>query len=373
MPETAPDLGELIDMQIRATGPISLATYMGLCLTHPTRGYYRTADPLGAGGDFITAPEISQMYGELIGAFIADLYAQMGSPPSFTLLELGPGRGTLAADALRVATRAPGLREALTLAFYETNPALVALQRRALAPYAPIWVDAPEDIPAGPVIVIASEFFDALPVRQFVKRGAQWHERRVGLDNGARVFGLDPTPFPETLLPEAFHGAGDGAVAEIGLAAEEFMARLARVVAPRGGAILIIDYGYDATRPGDTLQAVARHAYADPLADPGAADLSTHVNFEVLGRAARMAGLTTQPIVTQGLFLSSLGLEHRAAALAKANPNQSEMIARARDRLVGEEQMGRLFKVLCAGSPGLSPAGFAPGGGEPAGSDPSGV
>ncbi|RDE08748.1 class I SAM-dependent methyltransferase [Pelagibacterium lacus] len=359
MPDRALSLGDLIDMQIRQSGPMSLATYMGLCLTHPTRGYYRTADPLGQEGDFITAPEISQTFGEMIGAWIADLYLQMGAPDRFTLLELGPGRGTLMADALRVATRATGLGEALDLRLFETNPVLAAMQRDRLAAYGPVWIEDVEHIHDVPLIVIANEFFDALPIRQFVKRGGKWFERSVGLTDGQRRFGLSPTPYAEGLIGEAFATAVEGEVAEIGLAAQQFMGQVCALIAPRGGALLAIDYGHERSGPGETLQALSRHAYVDPLARPGAADLTAHVDFEALARAARMAGLNAAPLVTQGRFLASLGLVERHAALAKANPKRAEALAAARDRLMDPDQMGTLFKVLCAHSPGLRPAGFA--------------
>lgn len=358
MPEPGLSLGDLIDMQIRQQGPMSLATYMGLCLTHPTRGYYRKADPLGAGGDFITAPEISQTFGEMIGAWIADLFLQMGLPDKFTLLELGPGRGTLLSDALRVATRATGLAQALDLKLYETNPVLTAMQREKLAAYSPDWIEDVEALGSSPLIIIANEFFDALPVRQFVRREGKWYERSVGLADGQRVLGLSPTPYEEALIGEAFASARDGEVAEIGLAAQQFMGQLCRLLAPRGGALLAIDYGYEHTQPGETLQALSRHAPVDPLAQPGAADLTTHVDFEALGRAGRMAGLTVHPIVTQGRFLTSLGLAERHSALAAANPEKAASLASAFDRLTGADQMGELFKVLCAASPGLRPAGF---------------
>ncbi|WP_206513351.1 class I SAM-dependent methyltransferase [Pelagibacterium montanilacus] len=358
MAEAGPSLGDLIDMEIRASGPMSMATYMALCLSHPSRGYYRKADPLGAAGDFITAPEISQTFGEMIGGWMADLYVQMGSPTSLVVFEPGPGRGTLMADALRVATRVPGFGAALQLRLFESNADLAAMQAERLAEYNPIAVSEPEDIPEGPVIVVANEFFDALPIRQFVRRGAKWFERCVGLEDGRRCFGLSPTPYDPDLLGPAFADAAEGAVAEIGLAAEKFMARLGRVVAPRGGAILAIDYGYGRTQPGETLQALARHAHADPLAEPGAADLTAHVDFETLGRAARMAGLTVAPLVEQGRFLTSLGLAERHAALARANPDKAEALAEAFARLTHPAQMGKLFKAFCAASPGLRPAGF---------------
>lgn len=360
MPDRSLSLGDLIDMQIRQTGPMSLATYMGLCLTHPTRGYYRKSDPLGIKGDFITAPEISQTFGEMIGAWIGDLYFQMGAPEKFTLLELGPGRGTLLADALRVAARAGGFASALDLRLYETNPVLIDMQRDRLKAYSPQWIDDIEAVGSAPLIVIANEFFDALPVRQFVRRAGKWYERSVGLSDGKRTFGLSPTPYEEALIGEAFADAQDGEVAEIGLAAQQFMGQISRLIAPRGGAILVIDYGHARTQPGETLQALARHSHVDPLAQPGAADLTTHVDFEALGRAARMAGLIVTPLAQQGRFLTSLGLAERHSALATANPDKALSLAAAFDRLTSPDQMGTLFKVLCASSPGLRPAGFLP-------------
>lgn len=358
MPDPDLSLGDLIDIQIRTSGPISLATYMGLCLTHPSRGYYRTADPLGADGDFITAPEISQTFGEMIGAWMADLYMQMGSPDAITILELGPGRGTLMADALRVATRIPGLAQALDLRLLETNTALIEMQREKLVAFDPQWIEDIDGLPQAPLIVIGNEFFDALPVRQFVKRDGKWFERCIGLADGKRIFGLSPSPYDEMLLGDTFSGAQDGEVAEIGLAGRQFMEQLARVVAPRGGAILAIDYGYEHTQPGETLQALSRHEYADPLAEPGKADLTTHVDFEALGHAARIAGLTIHPLVTQGRFLTSLGLEDRHSALSKTNPEKADQLRSAFERLTGSSQMGAMFKAFCASSPGLAPAGF---------------
>ncbi|WP_196257912.1 class I SAM-dependent methyltransferase [Pelagibacterium limicola] len=358
MPDENLSLGDLIDMQIRTSGPMSIAAYMGLCLTHPTRGYYRKADPLGAGGDFITAPEISQMFGEMIGGWIADLYLQMGSPARITLLELGPGRGTLMADALRVAGRVPGFSDALALALYETNPDLKAIQAERLKPFDPTFVSEPEDISDAPVIVVANEFFDALPIRQFVQRGGKWFERMVGLAEGRRTFGLSPTPYDGALLGPAFADAPEGAVAEIGLAARQFGERIGRVIGPRGGALLAIDYGYARSQPGETLQALARHRFADPLEVPGEADLTAHVDFEALGDALRMAGLSIAPLVPQGDFLTSLGITARCEALARANPAEAGALTGALRRLTHPDEMGVLFKAFCAASPGLKPAGF---------------
>jgi SAM-dependent MidA family methyltransferase len=350
----------LIDMQIRTGGPMSIATYMGLCLTHPSKGYYKNADPLGVKGDFITAPEISQMFGELIGFFCVGLWQQMGSPRDFTLLELGPGRGTLMADMLRVACRAEGFRDGLDLRLFETNPALIAEQHARLEPYGAKWVDSFDKIGPGPLLVVANEFFDALPIRQFVRGKDGWHERMVGLDEGKRRFGLNPTPIPPEAMPPALADAEPDSVLEVGLAGGEVMKRLAANVARQGGAILAIDYGYARTRTGETLQGVRRHGYADVLEAPGETDLSAHVDFEALGTIATQAGLAVQPLATQGDWLTRMGIVQRAAALGAANPTLAADIEAAKDRLVAPGQMGDLFKVFCAASPGLMPAGFAP-------------
>jgi SAM-dependent MidA family methyltransferase len=359
MSQTSPSLPELIDMQIRTTGPMSIATYMGLCLTHPTKGYYKNADPLGARGDFITAPEISQMFGELIGFFFVSIWQQMGSPKEFTLLELGPGRGTLMADMLRVACQAEGFRDALDLRLFETNPALVAEQHTRLEAYGAKWVDSFEKVGPGPLLVIANEFFDALPIRQFVRGKEGWHERMVGLSDGKRQFGLNPTPVPITSMPERVAKAPEHSVFEVGFANGEVMSRLARIASAQGGAILAIDYGYEQSQTGETLQAVRAHRYADVLAEPGAADLSAHVDFEALGSVAGNAGLAVQPLATQGDWLVRMGINERTQALSGANPQLADSIRSARDRLVQPTQMGELFKVFCAASPGLVPPGFS--------------
>jgi len=358
MPEERPRLSDLIDMQIRQHGPMSIANYMGLALTHPRHGYYRQGSAIGAGGDFITAPEISQMFGEIVGFFLVNLWQQMSEPAPFTLLELGPGRGVLMDDVLRIGARAPGFIEALSLEFFETDPGLVAEQRARLARYNPRWIQNFDLEGDSPLLVLANEFFDALPIRQFVRGREGWHERMVGLDGDKRYFGLSPTPIPTTSLPEAVRDAPEGAVYEAGLAAGEVMSRLARAVARRGGAILAIDYGYAETQTGETLQAVRRHAFADPLEAPGETDLSAHVDFGALGETARAAGLATAKLATQGDFLKELGILARAATLARANPEQAAHINNALDRLTGEAQMGKLFKVFCAHSPGLAPQGF---------------
>ncbi|MDF2798804.1 MAG: class SAM-dependent methyltransferase [Devosia sp.] len=354
-----PSLSEVIAMQIRETGPMSVATFMGLCLTHPREGYYKGADPLGAAGDFITAPEISQMFGELIGFFFVNLWQQLGQPKSFTLLELGPGRGTLMADMLRVACRAEGFRDALQLRLFETSPGLIAEQHRRLEPYEPQWINSFDKVGPGPLLVVANEFFDAMPIRQFVRTEQGWNERLVGLSDDKLAFGLSPTPIPASTMPTAIADAPPNAVFEVGFAAGEVMSRLSRLIAAQGGAILAIDYGYGRTQTGETLQGVRRHAFADVLDAPGETDLSAHVDFEALGNVARNAGLAVQPLATQGEFLSRLGINERTRALSAANPGSAKDLEAARNRLVAPNQMGDLFKVFCAASPGLQPPGLS--------------
>nr|WP_233280894.1 SAM-dependent methyltransferase [Devosia oryziradicis] len=355
----APTLPELIDMQIRTSGPMSVASYMALCLTHPTKGYYKADDPLGAAGDFVTAPEISQMFGELIGFFFVNLWQQMGSPKAVTLLELGPGRGTLMADMLRVACRAEGFRDALDLRLFETNPALIAEQNARLEPYGPKWIDSFEKVGDWPLLVVANEFFDALPIRQYVLQPDGWHERMIGLTEGKRSFGLDPTPIPVTTMPLAAWEAELNSVYEVGFAQAEVMKRLAGIVSTQGGAILAIDYGYARSQTGETLQGVRQHRYADVLESPGDTDLSAHVDFQALDGVAANRGLVVHPLATQGEFLTRLGINERARALSAANPASAADIETARHRLVDRGQMGDLFKVFCAASPGLQPQGFA--------------
>jgi len=352
-------LRDLIAAQIRANGPISIATYMGLCLTHPRLGYYKGADPLGARGDFITAPEISQMFGELIGFFCVNIWQQMGEPKSFTLLELGPGRGTLMQDALRAASRAEGFLDAAHLQLFETNPTLRAMQAERLGPHNPYWQAELGAVSDDPLIVVANEFFDALPIRQYVKAADGWHERLVGLRDDHLAFGLSPTAFGNETMPEPVRDAPDGAVFETSLAATHALTEIGSRIAASRGALLAIDYGYATTQTGETLQAVSRHEFADPLDHPGEVDLSAHVDFGALADAAKTLTLTVPPLATQGDFLRRLGIAQRAEQLVRANPGEAANIAAAVDRLTGPAQMGDLFKVFCAHSPGLQPAGFA--------------
>ncbi|MEM8788592.1 MAG: SAM-dependent methyltransferase [Pseudomonadota bacterium] len=333
--------------QIAQTGPMPVAAFMAACLTDPEHGYYTTRDPLGPGGDFVTAPEISQMFGELIGLWAASVWRMMGAPDRFVLAELGPGRGTLMADALRAGARVPGFAAAAQVWLVEASPVLRAAQARAV-PNAD-WAAGVADLPPGPAIVLANEFFDALPIRQFLRAGAGWRERVVGLTGDALALGLAPAA-ADPVLEARFGDVAEGEIVEVGAAGEA----VAAVLAARGAVLLALDYGaWQGT--GDTLQAVRDHAFAEVLADAGAADLTAHVGFRWLAEAA--ADQAAQ-FDTQGAFLERLGITPRAQALARAGDTGA---AAAHRRLVHPQEMGTLFKVLALRPPALPPLpGFAP-------------
>jgi NADH dehydrogenase [ubiquinone] 1 alpha subcomplex assembly factor 7 len=355
-------LGERLIGQIRADGPISVAQYMALALGHPTLGYYTTRDPLGAAGDFTTAPEISQMFGELIGLWCASAWDALGRPDRIVLAELGPGRGTLMADLLRAARIMPGFLDAAEVWMVETSPALAARQR-ALLGERPRWTGRVADLPEAPLLLVANEFFDALPVRQFVRVAGGWRERMVGLapSGDALAFALAPTG-PGALADRLPAGAPEGAVAELSPDSEAIVALVAARLAAHGGAALIVDYGPAESGLGDSFQAVKGHAFADPLAEPGAADLTAHVDFARLAAAARTAGAGAWGPVTQGALLQALGIGARAERLAAAGPDAARAVAAALARLTAPDHMGSLFKALALTGPGAGPpAGFPAG------------
>ncbi len=346
-------LGAEIAALIRQNGPIGVDRYMALCLGHPVHGYYRSRDPLGAQGDFTTAPEISQMFGELLGAWTAYVHGRMGRPDPLVLVELGPGRGTLMADALRaLRAAAPGLR--VTPHLVETSPVLRAAQERALAGTGATWHDGIETVPPGPAIILANEFFDCLPVRQFGRGPTGWHERQVGLGpDGGFAFGLAPEPTPGLDVQ-----ASEGALMSVPAVGLGLIRTLARRLRAEGGALLAIDYGHVRPGFGDTLQALSGHRFADPLAEPGAADLTHHVDFAALARAAQVEGTAVHGPVDQRDFLFALGLGPRADRLkARATTAQAEAIDTAVARLTdaGRTGMGHLFKVLGVSGPALGP------------------
>ena len=350
-------LREIIIRQIEAHGPMPMAEYMSVCLSHPEHGYYTTRDPLGRGGDFTTAPEISQMFGELIGLWLGQAWTDRGSPEDFALVELGPGRGTLMADALRAAGRVPGFVEAAELWLIETSPALRKKQWEGLCKYQPRWADTLSDVSQKPLFLIANEFFDALPVRQFEVRNNALHERVVGLnDAGELALGLSP-PVTDEPLPDT---AEDGAVIETCPVGRRIAGEIGTRLSQHGGAALIIDYGHATPTPrGDTLQAVKEHAYTDILAEPGLADLTAHVDFMTLAQAAKAQGATHWGVRSQGAMLDWLGIRVRAAMLAKASPDREHEIQTALDRLTEPEQMGTLFKALALSGDSIDPPGFS--------------
>jgi NADH dehydrogenase [ubiquinone] 1 alpha subcomplex assembly factor 7 len=340
---------------IRANGPMSVAEYMAHCLSDPEDGYYTTRDPFGAAGDFVTAPEVSQMFGEIAGAWLVDVWRRLGAPAPVNLVELGPGRGTLMADALRVARRAADFWGAAAIHLVETSPALRQRQAETLRQSGAdvTWHTDFSDVPDGPILLVANEFFDALPIRQFVRLD-EWRERVVGLDPRDRlIFGIGPG------VLECAVKAPHGSVLEVRPAADAVVAAIAARIATRGGAALIIDYGHAETAPGETFQAVRGHTFADPLAAPGVTDLTAHVDFGALARAARREGAAAHGPKPQGEFLTALGLMERAGRLgAGADSAGRAAIRAAVERLAGPDQMGTLFKVLALTPPGLVPPPF---------------
>ncbi len=345
------NLKDRLAAEIAAEGPIDVAAFMTRCLHDPQHGYYATRPALGERGDFITAPLVSQMFGELIGLWLVETWRGLGAPARFVLAEAGPGDGTLVADLLRAARLEPAFLAAAELWLVETSAPLRALQAERLAGAAPRWAGALGELPAdAPLLLVANELLDCLPARQFQRTTSGWAERVVGLDPaGALAFGLRPAPVQ-------FGEGPVGAVVERSAAQEAFAAELADRLARKGGAALLIDYGRAVPGCGDTLQALAGHRKVAPLDAPGEADLTVHADFPAVLRAARGAG-ASGALLTQGEFLRRLGVEARAAALARARPDRAESIARQLDRLIAPAQMGELFKA-CALWNGAPPPAF---------------
>lgn len=347
-------LAQTLKRRIRAAGPISVADYMAEVAAF----YYAHRDPFGAAGDFVTAPEVSQIFGELIGLWCVAQWQRLGAPAPFLLVELGPGRGTLMADALRAARVVPEFVAALTLHLVEQSPLLRRHQAEKLAAFAPCWHDDVTTLPGGTMLLIANEFLDALPIRQFERRDGAWHERRIALDAAENLaFGLEQRP---SLYAASLPPAAEGMIAELAPAALALAQDLGARLSRDGGAALFIDYGYFPSGLGDTLQAVRRHHAHRVLDQPGEADLTAHVDFARFAAAARAAGATSFGPVTQASFLERLGLAlRRDALLTQATPDQAQAIGAACERLTGPAAMGHLFKVLALTQPGLSvPEGF---------------
>ncbi|MDP3175469.1 MAG: SAM-dependent methyltransferase [Phenylobacterium sp.] len=347
-------LRERLIRQLTTSGPIDVDQYMTACLHDPDFGYYATRPALGAAGDFITAPLVSQMFGELIGLWLAECWTRLGRPCAVRLVEVGPGDGTLMGDILRVATLVPGFREALEVWLVEASAPLAQRQQERLGDRLH-WVGALSEVAGeAPVLLIANELLDCLPARQFVRRDRAWAERLVGVDaDGGLAFGLARTP-AQGLLPDA----PPGAVLEVSSAQAAFGAHLGRLVADHGGAALLIDYGRAEPGFGDTLQALLAHAKVDPLACPGEADLTVHADFPAVLAAAREQGALTATILTQAELLSRLGVVERCAALSASRPDKASQLARQRERLTAADQMGELFKAACIHSPGWIPPAF---------------
>lgn len=357
-------LAKKIAYLIEQSGPLQISDYFALCLADPEYGYYQNRQPFGRSGDFITAPEVSQLFGEMIGIFLVHAWQAHGAPADVRIVEIGPGRGTLMADALRVIARlAPELYANATIHMVETSERLRAEQRQTLVRIKQriSWHGAFEEIPAGFTLMIANELFDAIPVRQFAKTPEGFRERMVGLDDtGALTFGLGQTGLDPALLPVEEAGVPDGEIFEISPARSAVMQAVAAKLVRDGGTALTIDYGHLVSGFGDTLQAVHRHEFDPPLARPGEADLTSHVDFQALAEAAAAAGAHIHRPINQGEFLLGLGIVERAGALGSERDALTQATLReAVNRLAGEGEgrMGELFKALAISG---GPANIAP-------------
>ena len=356
---TLTPLEQEIRQRIATDGPISIADYMISCLTHPKHGYYTTSHPLGGSGpheqsgDFITAPEVSQMFGELIGVWCMEVWHAMGRPDAFNLVEIGPGRGTLMKDLLRSSNALPAFQQAMRLHLIEVSPTLIYQQKQALQFHPSTkWHADIEGLPKRPSIVIANELLDALPFRQWCKWVEHWQERAVGLVDGQLNFVLRPNRLHPQELPEGHGSQPQGTLFETAPAREAFVTRLGDMLADNGGAALMIDYGHLNSGFGETFQAVANHAYTGPLKDAGEVDLTSHVDFAPLVAAAREAGCVVPEPINQGSFLLTMGLLERAGNLGqKQSEPTRRTLEQAVERLAGPEQMGELFKVMALGNP----------------------
>ncbi len=345
---------------IEAQGPLTLAQYMAIALGDPEHGYYMGRNPLGR--DFITAPEITQIFGELIGLFFVQAWEDRGRPDRFNLVELGPGRGTLMADMIRAAAKLrPQFLEAARILLVETSPTLRGVQETTLASSRVTWSSRFEDVPAdGPLFLVANEFFDALPIRQFVKSERGWHERMVTSDGDSLRFMLTPDTVPASVIPSSLRDVPPGSVVELNASATALAQAIAARIADTGGVGLLIDYGHADSAAGDTFQALKDNAFADPLAEPGEADLTAHVDFGALAASARDGRGHVPKIATQGRLLESLGIRTRANRLKHQNPETASEIQSAVDRLTDPQHMGTLFKALAVyeGKDRPTPPGF---------------
>ena len=354
----ASNLKDILLKRIEANGPITLAEYMTDCLMHPTFGYYSQNTVFGTEGDFITAPEVSQMFGEMMGLWLADRWYKMGKPESVYLVELGPGRGTLMEDILRATGPVEGFHDAISVHFIETSEQLRGLQAEKV-PHAQ-WHDDLSSVPEGATLLVANEFFDALPIHQFEKQDGRWCERRVHAADGEFKMVLTAAGPKFALTDPALHDSPEGSILEVCPAGLSVAGTIAERLFSGGGAAIIIDYGYRKTAVGDSFQALKNHQYSDPLATPGEADLTAHVAFDQLAAAAASNGATTYGTAAQGPFLMALGIGERAQQLAAATDDQGQQrVLSELTRLTAGEEMGTLFKVLALQDPKLpAPPGF---------------
>ena len=357
------ELTKIIRQKIRSSGPLTIAEFMDLALMHPQFGYYQSADAFGVKGDFITAPEISQMFGELIGLWCVDSWSKMGAPSQFMLVEFGPGRGTLMSDALRSAALVPEFLNAAEVFLVEGSQSLTALQKQNLKSHSITWCQDISDLPSDmPAIFIGNEFLDALPIQQFEYTAEGWQERRIGLDGDAFVFERHPITEELALdhMPE--NGTCDlGSIYECSSAAEDIIRTLSDHLTRFGGCALFIDYGPENSAFGDSFQSVKNHLFADPLQNPGTQDLTAHVDFERLAKITKSADCSAAQIATQGRFLERLGIEARTLSLLRsANDSQKQKLNEDLKRLVSGSEMGTLFKAMCFHAKMMeTPAGFS--------------
>ena len=358
-------LFEYLKKRIKNEGPLSLETYMAEALGHPQHGYYQKGDPFGISGDFITAPEISQMFGELLGLWSAVSWQQLSSPLNIHLIELGPGRGTLMADALRAVSNIAPFWNALDVHLVEKSLALRECQKTTLSAMdcRIDWYDRFEEVPRGPFILLANEFLDALPVRQFANKQGGWYERLIGLTaSGEQLeWTISDSKIRSDVEVSPALGCGvEGQIWEISSVVQEIVRAISRVILEQKGVALFIDYGYMEQVGMGTLQAVKNHQYTDPLSNPGHVDLTAHVDFGMVARIAENAGVRVSGPVAQGTFLKNLGIDQRADGLKKAaSEEQKTNIAMAVRRLTNDHAMGQLFKVIALSHPGVpEPGGF---------------
>jgi len=338
-------LRERLVSRITRSGPMRISDFMTACLHDPAEGYYATGPALGERGDFITAPHVSQMFGELIGLWAAEVWNRLGRPGRVRFVELGPGDGTMMSDMLRAVRAAPEFRAAMDVWLIETSTPLRSAQAAALAGTPFQWARDMADLPSdAPCILVANEFLDCLPIEQWVLRGGEWFQRRVGIDASGQLVFVDDGP--------RRRGAPDGCdtIVECSPMLANFGSKVGDMISRMRGAALFIDYGSADMAEGDTLQALRNHRKESPFAHPGEADLTAHVHFPTFLEAARMAGAETAPLETQGDFLRRLGIEPRAWILAESSPRQATLIGRQLQRLTAPAQMGELFKVACVHS-----------------------